>query len=183
MKKIFAKNAVVISALALTGCIVAPPVPVSRAPQPGVVYQQAPVPPSAPAEIDLMPPLPTFATIADCELAYGLGQCGTGAALYSQANMAPPPNAVNWFAPFAFGVMTGVLVNQFFAPPTVYYSTVHYHSYLAPVVVERYRVVTPVVVEHYRHAPPEIRRSVWATGPARYDTRRNSVIGNPYGSG
>lgn len=167
------KKCVAVAALLLFGCAEQPV-------SPG--YQQGPAAPQAAVgEEDLIPPVPTFTSINDCELAYGPGNCGNGDQIYNSANLAPPPNASAFFMPFAFGVMTGVLVNNFFAPPTVYIADYRYGQFLAPVVVERYRVVTPAHIRFYHSAPIGIRQSVLRTGPVRYAPARGQIVGNPYG--
>jgi hypothetical protein len=177
------KATVALVILTLFGCV--QPVPVYQ-PVPGPVGPAAaPVaaPGDADVETDLVPPVPTFTTVADCEMAYGPGACGSGAAVYGQANLAPPPDAGTWFMPFAFGVMTGVLVNRFYAPPTVYVADVRYSQFIAPVVIEKYRIVTPATVRFYHAAPLGHRQSVMRTGPVRYAPRRGEFVGNPYGHG
>jgi|GEM_PF-2966193 len=117
-------------------------------------------------EDDLVPPVPTFTTIEDCERAYGPGSCGSGQAIYEQANLDPPADAVGWYMPIAFGEMTGVLVNQYYAPPTVYVSHVRYRGYLSN--TDRYRVLTPATAAHFRGASSAVQQSVMASGqPAR----------------
>ena len=174
------KATVALAILTLCSCV--EPVRPVYQPGPGPAVPVA-VPGDADVETDLVPPVPTFATIGDCEMAYGPGACGSGAAVYGQASLAPPPDANAWFMPFAFGVMTGVLVNRFYAPPTVYIADVRYSQYLAPVVIQKYRIVTPATVRFYQHAPLAHRQSVMRTGPVRYAPRRGEFVGNPYGHG
>jgi hypothetical protein len=91
-----------------------------------------------------------------------------------------PGNAANWFMPFAFGAMTGVLVNRYYAPPTRYVSTVHYKSYLSPVVVQQYRVVNPRVIEVYHRAPLSVRSESHVHGPVRFAPSQGIVTARPH---
>jgi len=121
------------------------------------------------AEVELVPPVPTFISLSDCERAYGLSSCGTGQVIYTQANLAPPPESASWYMPFAFGVMTGVLVNQFYSPPTVYIQDYRYRRYLSPTYISYYRRINTVQVTHYRNAPIAVQRSTFtSSGPVRY---------------
>lgn len=148
----------------ITGCV--QPMVVAN-PGGGMGYTQAV------DETDLTPPLPRFVSLWDCEQAYGVGACGTGAQVYRSVNMAPPHDASAWFIPFGFGVMTGVLTHAFFAPPTRYIVGRPYHVYTQPVVVKRYREVTPIVIRRYHSAPPYIREDIDRRGPWHdHDSRR-----------
>jgi hypothetical protein len=121
------------------------------------------------AEVELVPPVPTFISLGDCERAYGLSSCGTGQVIYTQSNLPPPPDSANWYMPFAFGVMTGVLVNQFYSPPTVYVGGYRYRQYLSPTYVSYYRRINTVQVTHYRNAPLAVQRSTFTSSrPVRY---------------
>lgn len=151
-----------------------------------VVYQM-PYGEAAQAEVELVPPVPTFISLSDCERAYGLSSCGTGQVIYTQANLAPPPDSAGWYMPFAFGVMTGVLVNQFYSPPTVYIQEYRYRQYLSPTYVSYYRRINTVQVTHYRNAPIAVQRSTFTSSrPVRYvppSRYGNSTIQAPrYGS-
>jgi hypothetical protein len=153
--------------------------------QPINAYPPAVSYPASYPEQELIPPLPSFVSLADCELAYGLGGCGTGYAVYSQQlrlgqqGYRIPPNANDWYIPFAFGMMSGVLINAYFAPPTRYVVGVSYRNYLAPTVVQRYQVVTPVVIQQYYAAPPMVRTEIFRRGPGFYDSRRGQIIERP----
>ena len=105
----------------------------------------------------VIPPLPTFLTVQDCEMAYGAGACGTGSQVYGQASLAAPPDAYNWYMPYSFGTMTGALLHDHFAPPGIYLAQVPYWSYLQPAVVQRYTLVSPQTVRVYRSAPQPIQ--------------------------
>ena len=104
-------------------------------------------------ESEVIPPLPTFLTVQDCEMAYGAGACGTGSQVYGQASLAAPPNANSWYMPHSFGAMTGALLNDHYAPPGIYLAQVPYRSYLQPAVIQRYALVNPQNVRFYRTAP------------------------------
>jgi hypothetical protein len=157
---------------ALGGCVIAPP----RVSQPYYTEQSMTAPTEAwPADqTELMPPLPTFLTLQDCELAYGSGACGIGSAVYGQASLAPPPDAYNWYMPFAFGTMTGALLHDHYAPPSIYRAQVPYRSYLQPMVIQRYALVTPQTVRIYRSAPPLIQQQIFTTGPGPYLFQRGA---------
>jgi len=149
------KGYIALAALLLSGC--AP-----------VTYQTQPegVPP---LEVEVVPPIPTFVSLGDCEMAYGPGACGTGQIIYQQVNLVPPPDSGGWYMPFAFGVMTGVLVNQFYSPPTVYIVGYRYREYLSHGYASHYRGLTAAGVSHYRNAPPSVQRSALTSGrPVRY---------------
>ena len=103
-------------------------------------------------ESEGIPPLPTFLTVHECEMAYGAGACGTGSQVYGQASLAAPPDAYNWYMPYSFGTMTGALLHDHYAPPGVYRAQVPYWSYLQPPVVQRYALVNPQTVSVYRSA-------------------------------
>ena len=163
---------------ALGGCVVAPPM----IQQPYDLQQPMPTPTEAwpPVEqTDLIPPLPTFLTLRDCELAYGPGACGIGSSVYGQASLAPPPDAYNWYMPYSFGTMTGALLHDHYAPPGVYRAQVPYWSYLQPVVIQRYALVDPRTVRIYRSAPLMIQQQIITVGPAPYPLQR----GNHYPPG
>ena len=163
-------STLVIVALSLCGCTTR-------------VYQQpvAPSPSYAPAEeVDLVPPVPTFTTSGDCELAYGAGECGTGAEVFARASVAAPEGAATWFIPFTYGVMTGVLVNRYFAPPTIFISTIQYRTYISTAVVERYRVVDRRTIEVYHRAPPSVRIEAVRAGPVRFAPSRGVITARPY---
>ena len=104
-------------------------------------------------EFEVIPPLPTFLTVHECEMAYGAGACGTGSQVYGQASLAAPPDAYNWYMPYSFGTMTGALLHDHYAPPGNYLAQVPYWSYLQPAVVQRYALVNPQTVRVYRSAP------------------------------
>jgi len=104
-------------------------------------------------ESEVIPPLPTFLTVQDCEMAYGAGACGTGSQVYGQAGLAAPPDANSWYMPHSFGTMTGALLHDHYAPPGIYLAQVPYRSYLQPSVIQRYAMVNPQNVRFYRSAP------------------------------
>ena len=133
------------------------------------VAYQMPDGEAAQVEVELAPPVPTFISLSDCERAYGLSSCGTGQVIYTQANLTPPPESASWYMPFAFGVMTGVLVNQFYSPPTVYIQDYRYRQYLSPYYVSYYRRVNTVQVTYYRNAPIAVQRSTLSSNrPVRF---------------
>ena len=104
-------------------------------------------------ESEVIPPLPTFLTVQDCEMAYGVGACGTGNQVYGQASLAAPPDAYNWYMPYSLGPMTGALLHDHYAPPGIYLAQVPYRSYLQPAVVQRYALVNPQTVRFSRSVP------------------------------
>ena len=133
------------------------------------VTYQTPFGEAPPTEVELVPPVPTFVSLGDCEMAYGPGACGTGQISYQQVNLVPPPGAGSWYMPVAFGAMTGVLVNQFYSPPTVYISGYRYRDYLSYGYASHYRGLTAAGVNYYRNAPIWVQRSALINGqPVRY---------------
>ena len=174
------RNRIELHALALTvlctalgGCVVAPPM-IER---PYDAQQPIPAPTEAwpPVEqTELIPPLPTFLTLRDCELAYGAGACGLGSSVYGQASLAPPPDAYNWYMPYSFGTMTGALLHDHYAPPGIYRAQVPYWSYLQPVVIQRYALVNPGTVRMYRSAPFVTQQHIITMGPAPYPLQRGN---------
>ena len=54
------------------------------------VTYQTPFGEAPPTEVELVPPVPTFVSLGDCEMAYGPGACGTGQIIYQQVNLVPP---------------------------------------------------------------------------------------------
>ena len=158
---------------ALGGCVVAPPM----IQQPYDAQQSMPGPTEAwpPVEqTELIPPLPTFLTLRDCELAYGEGACGVGSSVYGQSSLAPPPDAYNWYMPYAFGTMTGALLHDHYAPPGIYRAQVPYWSYLQPVVIQRYALINPATVRIYRSAPLLTQQRIITVGPAPYPLQRGN---------
>ena len=156
---------------ALGGCVVAPPM----IQQPLDAQQPMSLPTEAwppVGQTELIPPLPTFLTLRDCELAYGEGACGIGSSIYGQSNLAPPPDAYNWYMPYSFGTMTGALLHDHYAPPGIYRAQVPYWSYLQPVVIQRYALVNPGTVRIYRSAPIVTQQRIITTGPAPYPLQR-----------
>jgi hypothetical protein len=145
------------------------------------VYRTAPVytQPAQVAsdEIDLVPPVPSFSSVMDCELAYGVGACGTGAAVYEIAGIAGPVGASEWFIPFAFGVMTGVLVNDYFAPPGVYVADFQYRSFTSTTVINSYKTINQSTIRNYRQAPASARNQAVRSGPVRYSQSKGAVTG------
>ena len=119
MNKLLAAVAVAVAGACTSACTTVYPAPGVYAPPAAVASD----------EVDLVPPVPSFVSVRDCELAYGPGACGTGAAVYERANIAVPVGAEAWFVPFAFGAMTGVLLNDYFAPPGIYVADVEYRSF------------------------------------------------------
>lgn len=169
-----ARNVMLIALVGLCGCTTR-------------VYRVAASPPPSPApaavaaeEVDLVPPVPTFTTTVDCEQAYGAGACGSGEEVFARASLAPPDGAATWFIPYAYGVMTGVLVNRYFAPPTVFVSTVHYRTFVTREVVERYRVVDRRAIDVYHRAPPAVRIEATHSGPVRFAPTRGVITSRPY---
>jgi hypothetical protein len=128
-------------------------------------------------EVDLVPPVPSFTTVSDCELAYGAGACGTGAAVYERAGVAVPVGAYDWFVPYAFGVMTGVLANHYFAPPGVYVAGFQYRSFTSTTVINNYKVINQTTINRFGQAPLSARAQALRTGPVRYSQSRGAVIG------
>jgi hypothetical protein len=128
-------------------------------------------------EIDLVPPVPSFSGVMDCELAYGVGACGTAAAVYETAGIAVPVGASEWYIPFAFGVMTGVLVNNYFAPPGVYVADFQYRSFTSTTVIDSYKTINQTTISNYRQAPASARNQAVRSGPVRYSKSRGAVTG------
>lgn len=120
------------------------------------------------AEQDLLPPPPTFNSLADCERAYGPGQCRTGDEIFSQnlptGTPLPAPIAQSYM-PYAYGSMTGALSHGYFAPPGVYVPGIPYRQYVSPLVISRYQVITPVVIQRYRAVPLPVREAQIRRGP------------------
>ena len=129
----------------------------------------------ASGDIDLVPPVPSFSTVTDCELAYGVGACGTGAAVYETAGIAVPVGATEWYVPFAFGVMTGVLINDYFAPPGVYVADFEYQSFTSTAVINTYKTVNQTTINNYRQAPVSARNQAAHSGPVRYSPSTGTV--------
>ena len=132
-----------------------------------------------PSEEDLIPPLPTFPSLGECEMAYGGGACGTGAQVYAQANLPAPQGAAYWYAPFSFASMTGALTNGYFAPPAVYAPQVAYRRFIAPDTMGHYRRITPHHMSLYRNAPPDVRQRAMNAGPVRYSGNRHTIVEQP----
>jgi hypothetical protein len=128
-------------------------------------------------EVDLVPPVPSFTTVSDCELAYGVGACGTGAAVYDRAGIAVPIGAYDWFVPYAFGVMTGVLVNHYFAPPGVYVAGFQYRSFTSTTVINNYKVINQTTINKFGQAPLSARAQAIRSGPVRYSQSKGAVLG------
>ena len=145
--------------------------------QPGSSWPQADggeQPPGDGSEAEWLPPPPTFNALADCERAYGAGQCRTGDEIYRQyapPGTSVPPQIAYGYMPHAYGSMTGVLVNGYLAPPAAYVVGVPYQSYLFPPVISRYRVITPVVIQRYHTAPVYVRETIIQRGPIVHDYR------------
>ena len=129
-------------------------------------------------QIDLTPPVPSFTTIGDCELAYGAGACGTGAALYQTAGIVAPVDAYGWYVPYAFGVMTGVLLNHYFAPPGVYVASVQYRSFTSTTVVNSYKVINQTTINNFKRAPQSARNEAMRAGPVGYSRSKGTVTGS-----
>jgi len=120
------------------------------------------------AEQEILPPPPTFNSLADCERAYGPGQCRTGDEIFSR-NMPvgtplPAPIAQSYM-PYAYGSMTGALSYGYLAPPGAYVPGIPYHQYVSPLVISRYQVITPVVIQRYRAVPLYVREAQIRRGP------------------
>lgn len=133
-------------------------------------------------ESEVIPPLPTFLTVHECEMAYGLGACGTGSQVYGQASLAAPPDAYNWYMPYSFGTMTGALLHDHYAPPGIYLAQVPYGSYLQPAVIQRYALVNPQTVRIYRSAPQPFQGGARPPQPPpawRWQTRPERVMRVP----
>jgi hypothetical protein len=131
----------------------------------------------SPDQIDLTPPVPSFTTIWDCELAYGAGTCGTGAALYQTAGIVVPSDAYGWYAPYAFGVMTGVLLNHYFAPPAVYVSGFQYRSFTSTTVINNYKVINQTTINNFKQAPASVRNQAMRAGPVGYLRSKGAITG------
>jgi hypothetical protein len=172
-------------AMALQGCALE----FTRAddPPPPLVTEQAPVL-SAPAaepvadDVDVLPPLPTFTTLADCESAYGADNCATGETIYVNAEIAAPAGSAEWFIPYQFAVMTAVLSNHYFAPPAAFRAEVDYGAFTDRVALYHYRTINHSQIDSYRHAPAEVRARLAHSGPARYSPSRGEITGRLVGA-
>lgn len=156
--------------ITLAGCVTS--TRIADLPQPQLADDQE--------EVDVIPPVPTFLTPEDCELAYGSGACGSGAQIYAKTGLVAPAGAGVWYAPFAFGAMSGVLVNRYYAKPTIYISTIRYRSFISPVVVEKYRHVTRSHMEIYDRAPHSVKSQAIISGPARYKPPQVVMTNRPH---
>jgi len=128
-------------------------------------------------DVDLVPPVPSFTTVSDCELAYGVGACGTGAVVYESAGMVVPVGAYDWFIPYSFGVMTGVLVNHYFTPPGVYVYGFQYRSFTSATVINNYKVINQTTINKFNQAPLGARTQAIRSGPVRYSQSKGTVVG------
>jgi hypothetical protein len=173
------KFTALVFAVGLSACV-APVRHVHPSSQPVYARPVTQAPQTYADETDLVPPVPTFESVYECELAYGPGACGSGSQIYAAASLDAPGNAANWYMPFAFGAMTGVLVNRYYAPPARYVATVPYKTYLSPVVVQQYRVVTPRVIEVYHRAPLSVRSESHLHGPVRFAPSQGIVTSRPH---
>jgi hypothetical protein len=174
--------------LVLSGCAVGP-LEITRVddPPPPIVPLQAPspVPPPAPFvtdEVDVLPPLPRFTTLADCESAYGADNCATGETVYVNAELAPPPGSGEWFIPFEFGVMTGVLTNRYFATPAPFRAGVEYGAFTDRVALYHYRTINRSQIDCYRQSPADVRARLVHSGPARFSPSRGVITGRLAGA-
>lgn len=144
------------------------------------VYRPAPAAQAEDADaVDLVPPVPTFTSIADCELAYGIGECGTGADIYTRAALEPPVEVRSWYMPYAYVPMTGVLVQRFFAPPAFFVPTVEYRAFVSPVVVQKYRTVTATTVATFKRAPVAVQHATLKSGPGVYSRSKGAIVSRP----
>jgi hypothetical protein len=119
-------------------------------------------------EQESLPPPPTFNSLADCERAYGPGQCRTGDELFSRhapAGTPVPAPLARSYMPEAYGSMTGALSYGYLAPPAAYVPGVPYQQYVSPIVISRYQVITPVVIQRYRSTPIYVREAQIRRGP------------------
>jgi hypothetical protein len=122
-----------------------------------------------------LPPPPTFSSLADCERAFGPGQCRTGDEIFGRhapAGTPVPPPIAQSYMPYAYSGMTGALAYGYLAPPGAYVVGVPYQSYVAPVVVSRYQVITPLVIQRYHARPVYVRETLIQRGPVVYDRYR-----------
>jgi hypothetical protein len=127
----------------------------------------------------LLPPLPRFLFLADCEQAYGVSACGSGVQVYAGTGIAPPHHAHSWFIPYHYRLMTGVLMHAYFTPPGRYVYGIPYRTYVSSHSIEHYRKVTPVVMSRYYAAPPSVRENVLHRGPVSYGEPRHPVMETP----
>lgn len=136
------------------------------------------------AEQEILPPPPTFNSLADCERAYGPGQCRTGDEIFSR-NVPPgtplPAPIAQSYMPYAYGSMTGALNYGYLAPPGAYVPGIPYHQYVSPLVISRYQVITPVVIQRYRAVPLYVREAQIRHGPVihHYDRRPYPLSARP----
>ena len=130
--------------------------------------QDSPVGDDSGGEQESLPPPPTFNSLADCERAYGPGQCRTGDELFSRhapAGIPVPAPLARSYMPEAYGSMTGALAYGYLAPPSAYVPGLPYQQYVSPIVISRYQVITPVVIQRYRSTPIYVREAQIRRGP------------------
>ena len=128
----------------------------------------------------LAPPLPRFFSRRDCELAYGLGACGSGGEVYAMAGIVAPYDAYRWFIPFHYHLMSGALRHGYFAPPSRYVFNAPYRAYIGPAAVQRYRLITPAAIERYHASPAPARRQLIQHAPAPYEASRPIYSERPH---
>jgi hypothetical protein len=172
----------------LQGCAVGPLqiTGVDDPPPPTVPLQApTPVPPAAQSvtdEVDVLPPLPRFTTLADCENAYGADNCATGETVYANAELAPPPGSGEWFIPYEFEVMTGVLTHRYFATPAPFRAGVDYGAFTDRVALYHYQTINRSQIDCYRQVPAEVRARLVHSGPARFSPSRGMITGRLAGA-
>ena len=130
-------------------------------------------------EVGLLPPVPSFSSAEDCARAYpdAAGGCASADAVYISAGLPPPPGASSWFIPFAFGVMTNVLIEDYFAPPGPYIFGVRYGTFTSVAVINNYKHITRRTIDAYHRAPLRVQTQVSRWGPVRYSPSHGTVIG------
>lgn len=133
------------------------------------------VPSNVDEEVDLIPPVPTFTSISNCEQAYGFGACGDGTEVYARARLEAPPEVRYIYMPFAYSAAPTVLIHRYYAPPTVYISTVQYNTFISPVVIQRYSMINTRTIEVYHRAPVHVREQALRSGPVVYVPSRAVV--------
>lgn len=161
MAKIVLAGAGAIILVVLVAIAVAP----SSTPTNQQIASSAPQPSQIVAQDEIVPPLPRFTSISECEQAYGAGACGTGQQVYAQNNMSAPQGSGDWVIPFAFGAMTGALLNQHFMAPMPYSYGMNYGGYTSPASINRYTSVNKTVVNNYNSAPAAKQQQAIRSGP------------------
>jgi hypothetical protein len=168
-----------VAAICLGGCSTTSQVEPSYSGNSYVDVSAEPASTSNSDEVDLIPPVPSFLSVEDCDQAYAdaAGGCASAAAVYTSVGLTPPPGASTWFIPFAFGAMTNVLLQNYFAVPAPYIFGVLYDPFTTLAVINNYKQITRRTIDAYYRAPLSVQAQVRKAGLARYSTTRKTVVG------